>query len=58
MGERNNSRDLGLDGRTILLKRTLLKKNNMMWSDSSGSGQGQVSGYCEHNYELSGSIKD
>jgi hypothetical protein len=50
LGERNNLRDLGVDGR-IILKRVF---QDIGWARrlrSSGSGLEQVAGFCEYDNE-------
>jgi len=55
--ERNHLEDLVID-RRIMLKGMLMKYHGSAWTGLIyGSGQGQVAGSCEHNYEPSGSIK-
>jgi hypothetical protein len=43
--------------RRIILKWILMKEGVGMWTDSSGSGYGPVTGYWEHINKPSGSIK-
>jgi hypothetical protein len=47
--------DLEVDGRTTLNKS--YKKNRECGQNSSGSGQTQMAGSCEHDNEHSGSIE-
>jgi hypothetical protein len=48
--------DLGVDGR-ITLRWTLGSRDRLGELDSAGSGDGPVTGFCEHGNEPSGSIK-
>jgi hypothetical protein len=55
--ERENSRNIGVDGRTIL--KYILKKWVLLCGlDPLGAGKYPVEGCCEHGNEHSVSIKD
>jgi hypothetical protein len=53
---RDYSKDVGIDGR-IILDSSHRSRVKICRLDSSGSGQGPVSGSCEHGKETSGYMK-